>query len=158
MTEQRDDEMGASTAKISLSGPSEELRQEAHTWLSHILLNSPVTRIVQNNFITHFGKEEHLQLTKIIRQSNVSIEQVLKQGKASLHLSGTSNVAVAVACLEVENMLCKVQRDFLKEEEMLLFVYTNMSPCFKSCAVPKHTPHFSVTDFQHVGLEIVKVQ
>lgn len=158
MTELRDDAMGASTAKISLSGPSEELRREAHAWLSDILLNSPVTRIVQNNFITHFGKEEQLQLTKMIHQSNISIKQVLKQGKASLHLSGTSAVTVAVVCLEVENMLCKVQRDFLEEEWMLLFVYTNMSPCFKMCAVPKHKSHFSTTAFQHVGLEIVKVQ
>lgn len=148
--------MGASTAKISLNGPSEELTREAHTWLSHVLLNPLVTRIVQNNFITHFGKEEHLQLTKIIRQCDVSIEEVLKQGKASLHLSGHSTVNVAVACLEVENMLCKVQRDFLEEEGMLLFVYTNIRPCFKWCAVPKS--HFSATTFQHEGLEIVKVQ
>lgn len=96
---------GASTAKISLSGSSEESIRAAHIWLSDFFLCPSKTRFVQNNFITHFGEEEHMQLKNIMCKNNISIEEILKQGKASIVLTGNSIGNVAVALLEVERIL-----------------------------------------------------
>lgn len=158
MTEEQDDGMGASTAKITLNGSSEESRREAYVWLSDILLCPHVTRVIQNNFITHFGEEEYLQLTKIICKYNVSIEELLEKGMALLVLNGALIVNVAVAFLEVENMLCKIQKDFVKEEENLLSSYTNSSLKCARRVVPISKLQSLATNFWHVGLEIVKVQ
>lgn len=164
MTEQQDDfsGSGASTAKISLSGSSEESMREAHVWLTGILLCPScvpsVIRIVQNNFITHFGEKEYTQLTKIMRKHNISIEEFLKQGQASIVVTGNSTENVAVAFLEVEEMLCEVQRDFVQEETKMLSDYTNKSLQARRCAVPQLKADFSTAGFLELGLEIVKVK
>lgn len=159
MAEQRDDfnGSGASTAKISLSGSSAESVQEAHVWLTDILLHPTASRIVQNNFITHFGEEEYMQLTTIMGKNNISIEEFLKQGQASIILTGNSIINVTVAFLEVENILCKIQRDFVEEEVKRLSNYANQSLKYKRCAVPHFKDHFSTAAFLDSGLEIVKV-
>lgn len=156
VTEQKDDGMGASTAKIRVSGSSEASRQEAYAWLYDILIRPCVTRVIQNNFITHFGEEEYLQLDKIIYQNNVAIEEFLDQGMARLILNGDFIVNVAVAFLAVENMLCKIQKDFVSNEAALLSSYTNTNLQFERSEIP--ISHFSVASFQSAGLEIVKVQ
>lgn len=158
MTEQKENGMGTSTTKLSVSGSSEESRQEACAWLYDILICRHVTRVIQNNFITHFGEEEYLQLTKIIGQNNVAIEESLDHGVARLILSGDLIVNVAVAFLAVENMLCKVQKDFVNEEATLLSSYTNTKMQFERREIPNATSHLSATTFLHAGLEIVKVQ
>lgn len=158
MTEQQDDGMGASTAELSMSGSSEESRQEAYAWLSDVLIYPRVTRTIQNNFITHFGEEEYLQLTKIIGQNNVTIEEHLHHGVASLILNGDRIVNVAVAFLAVENMLCKIQKDFVNEEAKLLSSYTNANLQFERCEIPNPRSHFLASTFRPAGLEIVKVQ
>lgn len=156
MTEQRDDFNGskASTAKISLSGSSEESTREAHAWLADVLCCSSPTRTVQNNFITHFGEEEYQRLTNIMRKNNISVKESLKRGQASLVLTGLS-AGVAVAFLEVENMLRQIQEDFVKQELKTLTGFTNTSLNYRRCAVPK--AHFSEKAFLNSGLEIVKV-
>lgn len=158
MTEQQDDGMGASAAKLSVSGSSEESRQEAYVWLSDILICPHVIRVIQNNFITHFGEEEYLQLTKIIGQNNVTIEEFLDHGVARLILNGDLIVNVAVAFLAVENMLCKIQKDFGKEEAKLLSSYANTKLQFERREIPKPRSHFKATSFRAAGLEIVKVK
>lgn len=162
MTEQADSDdfngSGASTAKISLSGSSEESMREAHLWLSDLLLCPSVTRTVQNNFITHFGEDEYRQLTNIMCKNNISIEEFLKQGQANIVLTGNSIGNVAVAFLEVESLLCKIQRDFIEEEMKMLSDFTNKSLLnYGRCAVPHFKAHFSKTAFLALGLEIVKV-
>ncbi|XP_003962141.2 protein mono-ADP-ribosyltransferase PARP9 isoform X1 [Takifugu rubripes] len=158
VTEQQDDGMGDSTAKLSVSGSSEESRQEAYAWLSDILIHRRVMREIQNNFITHFGEEEYLQLTKIICQNNVAIEEFLNQGVARLILNGDFIVNVAVACLAVENMLCKIQKDFVNEEAKLLSSYTNTNLQYERREIPNPRSHFLATDFRSAGLEIVKIK
>lgn len=158
MTEQQDDGMGASTAKLSVSGSSEESRHEAYTWLYDILNLPHVMRVIQNNFITHFGEEEYLQLTKIIGQNNVAIEEFLDHGVARLILTGDFIVNVAVAFLAVEHMLCKIQKDFVNEEAKLLSSYTNTNLQFERREIPNPKSLFSATTFRPAGLEIVKVQ
>lgn len=159
MTEQQDDGMGASTAKLSVTGSSEESRQEAYTWLSDILTYPRVMRVIQNNFITHIGEEEYLQLIKLISQNNVTIEESLDQGVARLFLNGNLIVNVAVAFLAVENMLCKIQKDFVNEEAKLLSSYTNTTNLqFERREIPNPRSHFLATTFRPAGLEIVKVQ
>lgn len=158
MTEQQDDGMGASTVKLSVSGSSEESRQEAYAWLSDILIYPRETRVIQNNFITHFGEEEYLQLTKLIGQNNVAIEEFLDHGVARLILKGDRVVNVAVAFLEVEKMLCKIQKDFANEEAKLLSGYTNTKLQFDRREIPNPRSHFLATTFRPAGLEIVKVR
>lgn len=156
MTEQQDDGMGASTATITVSGSSEESRQEAYAWLYDILIRPCVMRVIQNNFITRFGKDDYLQLDKMIDQNNVAIEEFLDQGMARLILNGDLIVNVAVAYLVVENMLCKIQKDFVNEEAALLSSYTNTDLKFERREIP--IQHISLAAFWPAGLEIVKVQ
>lgn len=58
-------------------------------------------------------------------KNNISIEEILKQGKANIVLIGNSIRNVAVALLEVERILCKIQRDFVEEEVKMFSDYTN---------------------------------
>lgn len=133
--------------------------REAHFWLTNNLLLPSKSQHVQNNFITYFGEEEHLLLTKIMRQNNVSIEQVLRCGKARITVTGNSikaNLNTAIAFLEVEDMLLKIQREF-EEEEAKVLLYEGESVSFRR-TVPAAHAHFSVSDFNHERLQIVKVQ
>lgn len=130
--------------------------RQAHAWLSDILLHPSRTRIVQNNFITHFGEEEYVQLTDIMRKNNISVEEFLKQGQATIALMGNPT-AVAVAFLEVENMLCKIQSNFVEEEVKMLSGYTNKGLEGRRYEVPHLEALFSTTAFQSSGLKIVKV-
>lgn len=156
--EQQDDfsGSGASTPKIYLSGANEESLLEARLWLSDILFNSCIDRIIKNNFITHFGEEEDLQLTNIMTKNNVSTERFLKKGQASIVLSGNI-VNVAVAFLEVENILCKVQREFIEEEKKMFLLYKTENLHYQRSVVSRHNTHFTVSDFLAAGLEVVKV-
>lgn len=160
MTEQRDDfsGSGASTAKISLQGSSEESLREAHAWLTEVLLRPSITRIVKNNFITHFGEEEFMQLTNVMCKNNISIKEFLKQGQASIVVTGNSIENVAVAFLEVEKILCKIQEDFLEEEAKMLSDLTNTIVQFRRRAVPQSKAYFPTNTFLDSGLKIVKVQ
>lgn len=133
--------------------------QEARSWLTDVLLRSSKSRHIQNNFITYFGEDEHRLLTEIMRKHNVSIEQVLRRGKASIVVTGKSiNENVAVAFLEVEDILFKIQREFVEEEAKVLSLYTHESVWFRRSAVPAAQAHFTVSHFNPENLEIVKVQ
>lgn len=131
--------------------------QEAHEWLRDILLHPSKTRIVQNNFITHFGEEEFMQLSSIMRNTDTSIKELLKLGQASIVLSGNSLKNVVVAFLEVEKILCKIQREIVEEEQNMLSNNTNQHPQYRRCPVPHLKGHISKTLFLNSGLEIVKV-
>lgn len=159
--EQRDDFHGsrASTPQISLSGPSDEAAREAERWLHGLLFQTFGTVLICNNFILHFGEKEHLQLSRIMKRG-ISMEEFLERGRASIIVHGDSNKDVVVAALQVEAILCNIQREFIKEEEHDMSLMSTEDVSFERKAVEIFRPEFSdkMSAFQHVGLQIVKVQ
>ncbi|XP_044073699.1 protein mono-ADP-ribosyltransferase PARP9 [Siniperca chuatsi] len=156
--EHRDDSHGsrAPTPQISLSSLSNEAIREAERWLQDLLFSSGSV-VICNNFIQHFGEQEHLQLARLI-EKGVSIEEFFVDGHASITLKGDSYEDVAVAGLQVEAMLCNIQREFVKEEErdMLLMASENVS--FERKTVDSG-PEYSeiVSAFKKERLRILKV-
>uniref|UniRef100_A0A3Q2CMM6 Poly [ADP-ribose] polymerase 9-like n=1 Tax=Cyprinodon variegatus TaxID=28743 RepID=A0A3Q2CMM6_CYPVA len=105
------------TPKISLHGSSDESKIEAKKWLSDLFQCRGVIRI-QNNFISHFSEQDHLQLSKLaVPEKGLSIEESFSQGHACITVMGKSGRDVAIAALQVEAMLCKTQKEFISEEE-----------------------------------------
>ncbi|KAM8855351.1 protein mono-ADP-ribosyltransferase PARP9 isoform 1-T2 [Spinachia spinachia] len=100
--------------RISLHGPPSEMRSEAERWLRGLLyrFSSPV--VIRNNFIQHFGESEHQQLLSL---TGVTTNESIEKGRAHLNVSGDSVEDVVVAVLQVEAMLCNVQRGFATQEE-----------------------------------------
>lgn len=99
-----------------------------------------------------------MQLTNIMCKNNISIKEFIKQGQASIVVTGNSIENVAVAFLEVEKILCKIQEDFLEEEAKMLSDLTNEILQFRRRAVPHHKAYFPTNTFLDSGLKIVKVQ
>ncbi|XP_074514243.1 protein mono-ADP-ribosyltransferase PARP9 isoform X2 [Sebastes fasciatus] len=148
---------GAPTPQISLNG-SEETTREADRWLSRLLFNSSGTVVICNNFVQHFGEQEHLQLSRLTKQG-VFIEEFFEKGCAGINVIGSDEDA-AVAGLQVEAMLCKIQRDFATEEEctMLHAVLSN-NVSFERKTVDNSSPEFSdrLSVFRKPGLRMLKV-
>lgn len=156
--EHRDGRGGwAPTPQISLNG-SEETTREADRWLSRLLFNSSGTVNICNNFVQHFGEREHLQLSRLIKQG-VFIEEFFEKGRAGINVNGSDEDA-AVAGLQVEAMLCNIQREFATEEEctMLHAVLSN-SVSFKRKTVDNSSPEFfgRSSVFRKPGLRMLKV-
>ncbi|CAJ1078799.1 protein mono-ADP-ribosyltransferase PARP9 isoform X1 [Xyrichtys novacula] len=114
----RDDFSGskASSPQISLSGPSDKATHEAKRWLQDLLFDSAGVVIISNNFVLHFGKQEHGELSRLT-EKGVIIEEFFDKGRAGIMVKGDSNEDVAAAGLQVEKMLCRIQREFMKFEE-----------------------------------------
>ncbi|XP_037645018.1 protein mono-ADP-ribosyltransferase PARP9-like isoform X2 [Sebastes umbrosus] len=131
---------GAPTPQISLNGP-EEATREADRWLSRLLFNSSGTVVICNNFVQHFGEQEHLQLSHLIKKG-VFIEVFFEKGRAGIIVNG-SDEDVEVAGLQVEAMLCNIQREFATEEErtMLHTVLSN-NVSFERKTVDNSSPEF----------------
>ncbi|KAM9365084.1 protein mono-ADP-ribosyltransferase PARP9 [Pholidichthys leucotaenia] len=142
---------------ISFSGPSEESINEAEKWLRG-LFNSPKTITICNNFIQHFSEDEYRQLSDL--NYRVSIEEFLSKGHACLTVNGTSVEDVRVAALQVEAMLCNVQKRFVIEEEneMISFCHGNRV-IFERKRVDCPSREFSVKEsaFKEQGLWIIKM-
>ncbi|XP_042351030.1 protein mono-ADP-ribosyltransferase PARP9 [Plectropomus leopardus] len=159
--EHREDSHGsrASTPQIILKSPSNETVREAEQWL-HVLLFKFFDKVViYNNFILHFGEKEYLQLSRLMK-NGVSIEEVFEKGHAGIIVTGDTVEDVVVAVLQVEAMLCTIQREFVTEEEcaMLSAVLTN-NLSFDRQTVKKSSQEFKVicSGFEKHGLWIVKV-
>lgn len=101
---------------ISLSAPSEESASEAEKWLTHLLCKSSPCVTICNNFIQHLSEKEYLQLSRLTRKG-VKFEEFLTKGHACLKVEGDSVEDAVVAALQVEAMLCIVQKEFVTEEE-----------------------------------------
>ncbi|XP_037645021.1 protein mono-ADP-ribosyltransferase PARP9-like isoform X2 [Sebastes umbrosus] len=148
---------GAPTPQISLNG-SEETTREADRWLSRLLFNSSGTVVICNNFVQHFGEQEHLQLSRLTKQG-VFIEEFFEKGCAGINVIGSDEDA-AVSGLQVEAMLCNIQREFATEEErtMLHAVLSN-SVSFKRKTVDNSSPEFSDRSsvFRKHGPRMLKV-
>lgn len=154
----RDDFHGsrAPSPQISLSGPSNEATREAERWL-HDLFKPFGAVMICNNFIQHFGEKEHLQLSRLMNKG-VSIAECFDKGRASMTVYGNSDEDVAVAQLQVEAMLCNIQREFVREEEDAMIVMSQIVS-FERKMVGQYTSEFKdrLSAFKHAGLWIVKV-
>ncbi|KAM3608161.1 uncharacterized protein V6R79_020234 [Siganus canaliculatus] len=108
---------------ISVSGPSDAAVCEATRWLSGLLLEGLSTGpvVIQNNFILHFGEKEQHQLTRL---PGVTIKEEFEKSRASITVAGREHEAVAVAALQVEAMLCTIQKEFITEEESIMLQST----------------------------------
>lgn len=120
----------ASSPQISLNGPSEEATREAERWLQGILCNSDDTVIILNNFILHFGKQEQQQLSHLT-QKGVFIKEFFDKGRAGIMVKGELNEEVAVAALKVEAILCKIQKEFVRDEEREIFQFLGKNVSFE---------------------------
>lgn len=157
--EERDEYQGsrAPTPQISLSGRSAEALNEAERWLQG-LFKSSGTVVIRNNFIQHFGEQEHLQLSRLSKKG-VFIEEVLSKGRASIIVNRGSNEDVAVAGFQVEAMLCNVQKEFVREEKLAMFQMLTNHVSFERKAVDPSTSEFrDRSNFPKTGLRVLKVQ
>ncbi|XP_008278566.1 poly [ADP-ribose] polymerase 9 isoform X2 [Stegastes partitus] len=142
--------------QISLTGLSDESTREAEKWLTHLLVNSGTVEIY-NNFIQHLSETEYRQLARL-KKKGVLIEEFLANGHACITIIGNSE-DVAVAALQVEAMLCTVQKKFVSEEESELQTLTAGKVFFERETVKRESKEFAdkVTAFKNVGLRITKV-
>lgn len=149
----------APSAKITVSGPTDDITREVNEWLQG-LLKSHGSVLIRNNFILHFGEHERLQLSQIMETMGVSIKEHFERGRASIIVSGLSREDVIVAALQVELMLCNTRTEFVREEESAMFVMTAERASFWRKVVDPFTPELSDIKgaFQRVGLQVVKVQ
>ncbi|KAI3356507.1 hypothetical protein L3Q82_017714 [Scortum barcoo] len=143
---------------ISLSGPAEDATYEAERWLDDLLYTTPYTVVIRNNFILHFGEEEHRQLSRL-NGKDVSIKERYENGYAEITVSGKV-VERVVAGLQVEAMLCNIQREFVREEESTaatLLMKNSVSSERKT--VESLSPEFSNRSiaFRKEGLEMLKM-
>ncbi|XP_045909322.1 protein mono-ADP-ribosyltransferase PARP9 isoform X2 [Micropterus dolomieu] len=157
--EERDEYQGsrAPTPQISLSGRSAEALNEAERWLQG-LFKSSGTVVIRNNFIQHFGENEHLQLSGLSKKG-VFIEEFLSKGRASIIVNRGSNEDVAVAGFQVEAMLCNVQKEFVREEELAMIQMLTNHVSFERKAVDPSTSEFRdrLSNFPKTGLQVLKV-
>lgn len=148
-----------SKPQISLCGPSEESTREAEKWLSVLLNESRLPIQIVNNFLLHFSEQDHQKLSRF-HQKEVDIEEFVTQGHACLTLGGKSKEDAVVAAVKVEEMLCKVQKEFVLEEKGLLKQLSGMEVSPERQTVGLSDPKFTERKraFKHQGLWVEKVK
>uniref|UniRef100_A0A1A8D8V7 Poly (ADP-ribose) polymerase family, member 9 n=1 Tax=Nothobranchius kadleci TaxID=1051664 RepID=A0A1A8D8V7_NOTKA len=149
----------APTPLILLHGPTEESTREAAKWLSnHLSLSSRSVEIC-NNFIQHFSEKNHLQLSKMV-EAGVWIEEFFVQGHACIRVDSESKEDTAIAALRVEEMLCKIQEQFIDEEKYELQLLSNKEVSIRREMADLSDPMFSGRKraFCDGGLRIIKVE
>lgn len=149
-----DNELGP---RISLYSPWYEARSEARRWLSGLLGRSSGPVVIRNNFIQHFGESKHQQLSRL---TGVTVNEFIEKGRAHLNVSGQSVEDVAVAVLEVEAMLCDVQREFVTEEKSFMRDVTTERLFSNRKLVDKASPEFKKrsASYRDHNLRLVKVE
>ncbi|XP_031730890.1 protein mono-ADP-ribosyltransferase PARP9 isoform X2 [Anarrhichthys ocellatus] len=149
----------APTPQIRLNGPSNEAKREAKRWLTGLLFKSSGPVIIYNNFIQHFGEQEHLQLSRLVK-GDLSIEEFFENGRASLTVSGEPVEDVVVAGLQVEAMLCNIQKNFATEEEDFMQAVLTKSLSFGRKMVDNTSPEFldRLSIFKEDGLWLLQME
>ncbi|XP_007552355.1 poly [ADP-ribose] polymerase 9 isoform X2 [Poecilia formosa] len=147
----------APAPQISLVCPSEESKHEAERWLQNRLFTDSHSIKIYNNFLSHFSDHDHLQLA-ISAEKGLIVEEFFSKGHACLEINGGSKEEVAVAGLKVEAVLCKIQKEFIREEEQELQMLSNTEPSHKRKTVEKSSKEFSsrCEAFSH-ALKVTKV-
>ncbi|XP_034549319.1 protein mono-ADP-ribosyltransferase PARP9 isoform X2 [Notolabrus celidotus] len=131
----------ASFPQISLTGSSEEATREAERWLQG-LFGSSGTVVLCNNFILHFGEQEHQQLSRLTKRG-VRIQEYFQKGFAGITVKGELNEEVAVAGLQVEAILCKIQEEFVRDEEQEISRISTKNVSFQ-----RETLHSSTQEYR----------
>ncbi|KAK6483007.1 protein mono-ADP-ribosyltransferase PARP9-like [Huso huso] len=101
---------------VEICGEDKEAIMEAEKWIRHTLLRSPERLTIQNNHIYYFGQKEHVDLSRFQCIYEVSIKEMVKDGKASLEITGTPQ-RVIKTMLAVEKLCCEVQEEYAMAEE-----------------------------------------
>ncbi|KAG7503542.1 poly [ADP-ribose] polymerase 9-like [Solea senegalensis] len=147
------------TPHISLIGPSDELTREARRWLTHLLQSSGDVTIC-NNFIQHLGDNEYVALCQLT-EKGIFIEESFENGHSEIKLIGSPSDFVVVAAVQVEAMLCHVQKEFVREEERAMHMMSaeNVS-FFKKKTVSSVSDEFNrkFTKLKKDGLRMVKLE
>ncbi|XP_041856795.1 protein mono-ADP-ribosyltransferase PARP9 isoform X3 [Melanotaenia boesemani] len=125
--------------QITLTGPSEEAVAEARTWY-HDLISQHRPVNICNNFILHFGEKEHRQLSGLMKRG-VSVEEFFTQGHACIMVQGDKEETIP-AVLQVEAMLCKIQQEFVSEEEREISMLSSQEVSWERKTVPKSSKDF----------------
>uniref|UniRef100_A0A8C7YNM5 Poly [ADP-ribose] polymerase n=1 Tax=Oryzias sinensis TaxID=183150 RepID=A0A8C7YNM5_9TELE len=141
--------------QITLEGPSKESTREAEKWLKD-LLNASSQIIIYNNFIQHFGKKES-QLLYRWNSDGVFLKLFLSQGHACITIESRSKEKLVGAVVKVEAMLCRVQRDFVSEEEKELQLLSDTKGPFRREPVHKEFSHQYFAFSDH-SLHVLKVE
>uniref|UniRef100_A0A3Q0R704 Macro domain-containing protein n=1 Tax=Amphilophus citrinellus TaxID=61819 RepID=A0A3Q0R704_AMPCI len=146
--------------RISLNGPSKESLCETEKWLTSLLFRPPRPVLICNNFIQHLSEKEYVQLSCLTRKG-VMFEEFLTKGHACLTVNGNSIEDVVVAAVQVEAMLCTVQKEFVTEEEKeMCKLLPNDVPLERERkTVDDSSPEFRgrFSAFKKLGLWILKV-
>uniref|UniRef100_A0A8C8SQJ8 Poly(ADP-ribose) polymerase family member 9 n=1 Tax=Pelusios castaneus TaxID=367368 RepID=A0A8C8SQJ8_9SAUR len=103
---------------IELTGKRYETLEAAKLWFKNIM-QIPESRrlVIENNHIFNFGKKDHAELARLQR-FGASISEEVVGGKARLAIEGPPG-AVIDAVFAIENLLCEIQENRAKQEEML---------------------------------------
>ncbi|XP_008402391.1 poly [ADP-ribose] polymerase 9 [Poecilia reticulata] len=132
----------APAPQISLVCPNEESKHEAERWLKNGLSMDSHSFKIYNNFLSHFSDHDHLQLA-VSAEKGLIVEEFFSKGHACLEINGDSKEEVAIAGFKVEAMLCKVQKEFIREEEHELQMLSNTEPSHQRKTVEKSSKEFS---------------
>ncbi|XP_019945690.2 protein mono-ADP-ribosyltransferase PARP9 [Paralichthys olivaceus] len=144
--------------QISLHGSSESIF-EAEQWLRGLFKSSD-TVTIRNNFIQHFGEQEHLKLAHLSSQKTIDIEESFDKGHADITVYGDSCEDIVVAALQVEAMLCNIQREFVREEERAMLPFSTEKVTFERTPVDNFNDTFSKKSsvLKKEGLHMLKLE
>ncbi|MGH0172955.1 UNVERIFIED_CONTAM: hypothetical protein FKN15_001086 [Acipenser sinensis] len=101
---------------VEICGENKEALMEAEKWIRHTLFHSPERLAIQNNHIYYFGQKEHDNLSSFQYIYDVSIKEMVKDGKAILEITGTPQ-RVIKTMLAVEKLCGEVQEEYAMAEE-----------------------------------------
>ncbi|EGW15084.1 UPF0389 protein FAM162A [Cricetulus griseus] len=119
-------------------GVNAEEMCEAKEWIER-LLTSEEHHVIENKHILYLGKNEHDKLSQLQTASGVSISETVSPLKAMLEIRG-AQADLIEAVMNVECMLCEVQREVARKKEKSLF---DLLESYRH-RVPLHKP----TDFE----------
>ncbi|MBN3326825.1 PARP9 polymerase, partial [Atractosteus spatula] len=126
---------------VTVFGGSPEGQLEALAWLRSTLI--PCSEcVVRNNHIYYFGQKEHEELLCFQAIHKVTIQETLRDGKASLCITGHP-LNVLAARLAVETLCCQVQEEYAvsEESEMLQALVCWRCDAIPELAAPEHNAH-----------------
>ncbi|XP_044522671.1 protein mono-ADP-ribosyltransferase PARP9 [Gracilinanus agilis] len=153
----------ARSPSIHLKGNKEEHLDAAKKWV-HKLLQAQECRVIENNHIFYFGKEEHDLLTHLKNKFEVSIREDIRPGKATLEITGRLKNIIPMM-LNIEILLWRVQMDWF-DKILKWLISLNYSSSIKPQEGNVHMSDFLKEEmlqkkkkvFEKAGLEVQKVK
>ncbi|XP_039613230.1 protein mono-ADP-ribosyltransferase PARP9 [Polypterus senegalus] len=100
---------------IAFQGKTKEAIMEAKNWFEKMLMIQEKC-IIQDKHIYYFGDEDHRDLSVIQNFYSVSLKEVLRNGKATLEITGQQS-ALFAAALATESICCRVHKLYAEEAE-----------------------------------------